>query len=350
MKGKELVTRRRFFKNVSFNTAAGVVGTPIFASAYNEKEKSFEIEKRLPREVWLGSVDTNVKFEKTIEERIKNIFKKLENMIPYHPDVICLPETFPHSWVIEADKMTLEEKAEEVPGPVSKRMAEFAKKHRCYIICPIYTKENRNIYNSAVLLDRTGDIAGIYHKAHATEGEIEAGIKSGPLNPPVFKTDFGTIGIQICYDFKWADSWRNLKKKGAEIVFFPSEAAGGQTVSIRAHDNRYIVVSSTGDDARIIDVDGKDIAGTGYHSDWVCAPVNLEKVFVNIAPYSKQLDGLRKKYGRKVYIKLFQKDGLMTIESLHPDVRILDVLKEYNLPTYDEMLENAEEMQRNSRL
>ncbi|MCK4966516.1 carbon-nitrogen hydrolase family protein, partial [bacterium] len=231
-----------------------------------------------------------------------------------------------------------------------KRMAESARKHKCYIVCPIYTKEGGRIYNSAVLIDRTGGIVGIYHKAHATEGEIKAGVTSSTLTPPVFKTDFGIIGMQICYDSKWADSWKHLKKKGAEIVFFPSRAAGGKTISVRAQDNRYIVVSSTGVDGRIIDVNGEDIAGTGNFSDWICAPVNLEKVYVNIFPYCRQLDGLREKYGRKIYIKLYQNDGFMSFESLRPDIKIREVLREFNIPTYVEMLENAEDVQKKSRL
>ncbi len=350
MKTNKPVTRRRFLKKVSITAGAGVIGTPVPASVYAENKKSAEVEKRLPREVWIGSVDIRVKYEKTIEERIRNIIKRMEKMLPYYPDVICLPETFQHSRVREANKMPIREKAEEVRGPTFKRMAEFARKHKCYIVCPIYTKEGGRIYNSAVLIDRTGGIVGIYHKAHATEGEIKAGVTSGTLTPPVFKTDFGIIGMQICYDSKWADSWKHLKKKGAEIVFFPSRAAGGKTISVRAQDNRYIVVSSTGVDGRIIDVNGEDIAGTGNFSDWICAPVNLEKVYVNIFPYCRQLDGLREKYGRKIYIKLYQNDGFMSFESLRPDIKIREVLREFNIPTYVEMLENAEDVQKKSRL
>lgn len=350
MKGKKPVTRRKFLKNISFHAGLGAAGTGMLSSSSSVYGKSSETEKRLPREVWLGSVDIDAKFENTIEERIRNIIKRMENMLPYHPDVICLPETFQHSWVKEADKISIREKAEEIDGPTVKRIAEFARKNNCYIVCPIYTKEDGHFYNSAVLLDRAGNVAGTYHKAHATEGEVAHGVTCGPLDPPVFKTDFGIIGMQICYDFKWANAWENLKKKGAEIVFFPSQAAGGKTISVRAHANRYVVVSSTGVNARIIDVDGEDIAGTGEFSDWVCAPVNLEKVFINIFPYCRRLGGLREKYGRKVYIKLYQNDGLISLESLHPDVRIREVLKEFNLPTYIEMLENAEEIQRKSRL
>src|SRR3712207_7956687 len=43
------------------------------------------------------------------------------------------------------------------------------------------------------------------YKCRPTDGEIASGVRPGPLDPPVFETDFGKIGIQICFDIKWED-------------------------------------------------------------------------------------------------------------------------------------------------
>ncbi|MCK4966050.1 twin-arginine translocation signal domain-containing protein, partial [bacterium] len=63
MKTNKPVTRRGFLKKASIAAGAGVIGTPVPASVYAESKKYAEVEKRLPREVWIGSVDIRVKYE-----------------------------------------------------------------------------------------------------------------------------------------------------------------------------------------------------------------------------------------------------------------------------------------------
>jgi len=60
------------------------------------------------------------------------------------------------------------------------------------------------------------------------------GVTPGALKPPVFRTDFGVVGAQICFDMEWHDGWQNLRKGGAEIVFWPSAFAGGTAVNAKA--------------------------------------------------------------------------------------------------------------------
>ena len=63
---------------------------------------------------------------------------------------------------------------------------------------------------------------GRFDKMHPTEKELAQGIHPGNIDPPVFPTDFGTIGVQICLDVNWWDNWARLKQKGAKILFFPA--------------------------------------------------------------------------------------------------------------------------------
>ena len=62
-----------------------------------------------------------------------------------------------------------------MPGPVTGRIAEFAKKNNCYVACPVYTKKAGNFYNSCLLIDRKGNIAGAYNKMHPVKDEILTG-------------------------------------------------------------------------------------------------------------------------------------------------------------------------------
>ena len=358
MKTKKGISRRSFLKKTSTGIGIGVLGTSCLGSISAGCMEQVEKQKRLPREVWVASIDLKGLWpEETVEKRIRNILKRMESVVAFKPDIVCLPETFPTSWVREKKPLAEIAEDEDVPGPITKRIAEFAKKHNCYIVCPIITKKDKRFYNSAVLIDRAGSIVGVFHKVHPVSTEIRpsdyykgGGVTPGPIKPPVFKTDFGMIGVMICYDAVWPESWRHLKDDGAEIVFYPSQAAGGSLLNNHAWINHYYIVSSTGEDARIIDVSGDDIAVSGKFARWVCAPINLEKAFVHIWPSVKKFDALQAKYGRNIRIKIWHPENWATVESLNPNVKVLDVLKEFDIPTYDEQINEATEIQRKHRL
>ncbi len=78
---------------------------------------------------------------------------------------------------------------------------------------------NKKRYNTAILIDRKGDIKGRYKKIHPYTGEeVRAG-----KDIKVFRTDFAKIGIAICWDLGFPDLFKKMKEKGAQIVFCPSQ-------------------------------------------------------------------------------------------------------------------------------
>jgi len=315
-------------------------------------------ENRLPREVWVAGMSLKGLWpEKTIEKRMKDVLERMENFYAFEPDLICLPETISTSWVDESK--TLDEVAEDetTPGPITSMLGEVARKQNCYITCPIVTKKEGRYYNSSILLNRQGKIEGVFHKVHPTATEIipEAYFKGGGVTPGtvkqgVFKTDFGRIGMQICFDAEWSDGWHSLKEDGAEIVCFPSQGPFLNTLSNHAWVNHYYIVASTGEDSQIIDMTGDVIASDGEFARWVCAPVNLEKELLHIWPHTLKFKDIQKKYGRKIRFKIYHPENWATLESRDPDVKVKDILREYGIPTYDDHIREATEIQQKHRL
>jgi predicted amidohydrolase len=244
----------------------------------------------------------------------------------------------------------LAEVAEVPPGPISGRLAEWAKKNQSYLVCPIYTRQGERFYNAAVVINRKGECLGEYRKIHPTVSEMERGVAPGPLDPPVFQTDFGTIGVQICYDINWHEGWRKLRQAGAEMVFWPSAFCGGQMLNALAWMNKFCVISSTRfDPTKICDITGEDIAVSGRARHWVCAPVNLEKVFLHGWPYWMKYNDVQAKYGRKVLIRHFWEEGWSVLESRSPDVKVADVLREFDINTHEEHIARADALQEKHR-
>jgi predicted amidohydrolase len=315
-------------------------------------------ENRLPREVWVAAISLKGLWPvDTIEQRMKDVLERMESVYAFEPDVICLPEEVNQSWVNETK--TLQEVAEDEtsPGPITTMLADIARRQHCYITCPIVTKKDGLFYDSTILLNREGNINGVFHKVHPTSTEIlpdayfkGGGVTPGPIKSKVYKTDFGNVGCQICFDAEWSDSWHSLKEDGAEIVFFSSQGPFLNTLRNHAWLNHYYIVSATGENAQIIDITGDVIALDGEFARWVCAPVNLEKELLHIWPNVKKFDAIQKKYKRKIRFKIYHPENWATLESLDPDIKVGNILKEYEIPTYDEQLMNATGVQNKYRV
>jgi predicted amidohydrolase len=300
--------------------------------------------------VWVASLTQQGMRAETADAMVDQLLERMHALSMFHADIVCLPEVFPLVG-LAAPSPPARQIAETPPGPITGRFCEFARVHQCYVICPLYTTENGKIYNAAVVIDRHGEVLGEYRKIHLTEGELEDGLTPGPLDAPVFDTDFGRIGVQICFDIEWVDGWQRLANQGAEIVFWPSAFAGGRALNALASRFHYAIVSSTQKDAsKIIDISGTDLAVSGrWDSKGVCMPINLETAFVHSWPYFSAFDTIRQKYGRKILIRSFHDEEWSIIESRDREISVKDVLLEFNIPTHDEMTRAAEAKQAAAR-
>ena len=341
------INRRNFVKAASAASfGAAAIGLPSYAnSSFNDR---YQRACELPREVWIAAITKNYIQGATIKETTNAALRQMENAVPFEPDIFCLPETF-----LDPAQRSLKTNAEDGSGRILGPFQDFAKKNKSYVICPINTVENGKYYNAAVVIDRQGKYMGEYRKCRITEGEVqEVGLTPGPIEPEVFKTDFGVIGIQICFDIEWREGWSHLADKGAEIVFWPSAFAAGKKLNSKAWEHQYCVVSSTlKNTSKIVDITGEDVAASGNWSDWgVCAPVNLEKAFLASWPYVESFPAIQRKYGRKMRIYSLHEEEFSVIESRSPDVKVADVMKEFKLKTYREHIKAAEIKQAPHRL
>ena len=338
------ISRRSFIEKTAIAAGFTALGA---GNAFGKPDESRVSQTQLPREVWIATVSQQGMSEDTPEKMVQSVFDVLEKSIVYRPDVICLPEIFMYSYL--SPTMDLQKEAAR-SAELLKDFMTFARTNHCYLICPLLTTENGKIYNAAVVIDRQGNRIGEYRKMYLPDDEIALGLTPGPLQPPVFKADFGIFGIQICYDILWNENWKALRQQGAEIVFWTSAYAGGQTVNTKAWQNKYVVVSSTREISKICDISGEVIAQTGaFDRNLICAPVNLEKAFLHAWPSVLRFDEIKAKYGRKIKITNYHEEQWSIIESLSPDVRVKDILTEFELRTFEQLITDSEIKNRKAR-
>jgi beta-ureidopropionase len=315
------ISRRNFIAKSAAGAGALSLGV-MDVSADNENKQNIDANTS-PREVLVQSV-SHPKFTEdgNYENDLNAVIQTMERTSSYKPDIITIPEVFANQ----------PETAQELSGPISTTFGNYAKKHSCYIIGGFYTKRQDKIYNSAVLIDRKGDIAGIYDKIYPTEGECDKGVTPGDPKPKVFQTDFGKIGLLICFDINWPDAWKGLRENGAEIVFWPSAYPNPTLLSCQAATFGYYVVGNSRiNPSYIFDGTGELISMSGRYEPWAFARLNLEKIFCEIDFHVKKIKEIRKKYGRKVEIVYYHDNDWVTIESRSPDLTIKQLIDEYGL-------------------
>lgn len=337
-------SRRQFIKKSAIGMAGGIMASGNIQGAPAAKENG-----RLPGEVWIGTVSQERLDDMSREEMIKTIVGFLEEMKVYHPDIICLPETF--TYYGTSVSSSFGDSAESMPYPSLISFQQYAKENQCYLICPIIIRENDKAYNAAVVIDRQGEFLGNYKKIHPTIGEMDEGVFPGPFDAPVFDLDFGKIGIQICFDIEWKDGWEALKGKNPDIIFWPSAFPGRALIQTKAWECSAFTVSSTiKGPSRICDLSGRVIAQTEFwNRNWICAPVNLERILIHTWPYVKHFPAIKEKYGRDVLIETFDEEEWTLLESLSPEIEIRDILDEFGILTLKEHIARAEKAQDKNR-
>jgi hypothetical protein len=134
----------------------------------------------------------------------------------YRPDIIVLSEMLN---VIGA-LGTLDSKAETIPGPSTDIVAQVARTYRVNIAFGMLESSGSLLYNTALLLDRNGQITGKYHKVQLPLSEASAGIAPGN-SVPVFDTDFGRVALLIRHDTSFPEPAREAALQGAELLLVP---------------------------------------------------------------------------------------------------------------------------------
>jgi len=198
-------------------------------------------------------------------------------------------------------------------GPMGATFSALARRHRTYIIVPTYLREANDTgrcSNAAVLVDRSGKLAGVYRKAHLVPGAdgkwMEGGSTPG-AEFPVFDCDFGTLGIQICYDMEFDRGWQELAAKGAELIAWPTQSPQTSQPAARAMQQRCHIISSTWrNNASVFEPTGKIPAQLKVPSGVMVHELDLSYALL---PWSGKLrngKAMQEKYGDRVGFRYYE--------------------------------------------
>jgi len=266
------------------------------------------------------------------------------------PDIILLTEGFMQNTPRSAPVKEKNAKAEPLSGdgPILGFLGRKAKQHRTYIVGSTWRKDpkGRGRFNSAILIDRGGRVVWHYDKVYPTIGEMEGGVLPG-REAKVFDTDFGRIGTIICFDLNFTELLDEYKEKGVELLCFLSAFRGGFRVRAVAFRNQCFVASSVpGENGVIVDPVGRVLAESSHYGRTIFARINLDCQVVHIDYNHRRIPDLKKKYGPLVKIETFSPEAVYLVTSLHPAKTVHDMIREFQIETYDDYLDRARAVQK----
>ncbi len=265
------------------------------------------------------------------------------------PDIVVLPEA-----LNLCGHQNLPRAAQPVPNATTALVGEFAVQHRCHIWCPLLARRGRRFVNTAVLIGRDGRVVGMADKHFPTLGELDAGCLPA-RRPGVLPTDFGKVGAAICFDANFPEVGAALARAGAEIVFYPSMYAATRWLAHWALTHGFFVVSAYDHHSAIWDNLGRLVTETGRRFESVAfghvpplasATLNLDSVILHYDYNQHKVSAIQRRYGPAVEFVFCQSEAVFSLTARAPDLRVADIIREFQLETRDEYLARARRRRR----
>ena len=204
-------------------------------------------------------------------------------------DVLVLPEF----WATGYDLQNAGHYATDITEGIFASVSQMAKEYGIAIVGSNPSQKDGKIYNTAVFFGQSGEILARYDKIHLFTLMEEEKILDSGSDIAVFDTEWGRIGLMICYDLRFPELMRRLVLEGVEVIFIPSYwpeprlEAWRALLKARAMENQVFVVGCNRSResgvmdfgySGVIDPMGKVVAEAGIDEILMTVDIDVNRV------------------------------------------------------------------------
>jgi predicted amidohydrolase len=228
-----------------------------------------------------------------VEDNVMHSVSLIERAVERGAELIVLPELSNSGYMFNSREEAFA-LSEPIPdGPTVKAWSEIASRHKLHLVAGICERDGAKLFNSAVLIGPNGYI-GTFRKVHLWNEE-NLYFEPGDLGFPVYHTAIGRIGMAICYDGWFPETYRLAALQGADIVCVPTnwvpipgqapgrEAMANILAMAAAHSNSIYIACAD----RVGTERGQPFEGQSLivgHTGWpVAGPASRDKEEIVIA-------------------------------------------------------------------
>ncbi|GIW46675.1 MAG: hypothetical protein KatS3mg078_0552 [Deltaproteobacteria bacterium] len=174
----------------------------------------------------VASLQYYIRPVQTFEQFSQQVEALVETAADYDCHLVVFPEYFTVQLLtLNNIKRPIDEQIRSLAAQVPRfieLMSNLARKNRIYIVAgTIPVMERNTVYNDSFFFSPSGNF-GVQGKLHMTRFESEEWRVSARSQIKVFETEFGRVGIAICYDVEFPEIVRVMANEGANILVVPS--------------------------------------------------------------------------------------------------------------------------------
>ncbi len=120
--------------------------------------------------------------------------------------------------------------SEPAGGPVWQALSDAARTNHIWVVGGTFPElDGEKLYNTCFVFDREGNQVARHRKIHLFDAAVNDGPhfqESATLSPgdqlTLFDTEFGKLGICVCFDIRFPELFLLMSKAGAQAVIVPA--------------------------------------------------------------------------------------------------------------------------------
>ena len=161
----------------------------------------------------------------SVQKNLRSSMQAIREAASQHADLILFPE-------VQLTEFFPQYPGQDVSGyrvgrdsEIVKAFCDAAREHQIMVVPNLYLKEHGKAYDASFLIRKDGTVAGVQKMVHVAQADkffeqdyytpADDGFK-------VFETEFGKIGLVICFDRHYPESIRTEALMGADLVLIPT--------------------------------------------------------------------------------------------------------------------------------
>lgn len=176
----------------------------------------------------------------TIEKTVAGIKSCVKN----GAELIVLQELHTGIYFCQVEDVDKFDLAEPIPGPLTDFFGRLAEELNIVLVTSLFEKRAAGLYhNTAVVFDRSANIAGVYRKMHIPDDPAyyeKFYFTPGDLGFKPIDTSIGRLGLLVCWDQWYPEAARLMALSGAELLIYPTaigwENSDTEAEKMRQHD------------------------------------------------------------------------------------------------------------------
>jgi len=160
-----------------------------------------------------------------IQINLKKSVSAIQEASQNGADIVLFPEVQLTEFFPQFQGKDVKDYGMEIDSAIVQEIQKSCRDNHVMAVPNIYLKENGKYYDASVLIDKSGDIIGIQkmvHVAQAKQFYEQDYYEPSDDGFKVFDTEFGKLGIVVCFDRHYPESIRTETLMGADLILIPT--------------------------------------------------------------------------------------------------------------------------------